>query len=107
MTALQDTAPKRATVVRLTEAVYDWLRDYAHKNGTTQSAVTERALLSYRSEEGFLTINYTVEVTQFMRAAINEYYGRGGIASDEDVRTWYEQFGRSQDDDLSLEPSND
>lgn len=38
---------KRPTVVRLSQRAYEWLRDYAHTNHVTQSAVTEDALLDY------------------------------------------------------------
>lgn len=46
-------------------------------------------------------INYAVEVDDRIRRAINEWYGRPGLASREQVKRWYELHGLSMDDDLS------
>jgi hypothetical protein len=48
-------------------------------------------------------IAYTVEIDDVIRRAINEWYGRPGLATREEIRRWYENNGRSMDDDLSYE----
>ena len=46
-------------------------------------------------------ISYTVEISDDWRRQINEHYGRDGLASREQVKTWYRSFGESMDDELS------
>jgi hypothetical protein len=46
-------------------------------------------------------IEYTAEVSDDYRRAINAFYGRPGLASRDDVRRWFEAYGASMDDDLS------
>jgi hypothetical protein len=50
-------------------------------------------------------LSYTIEVHDDIREAINAYYGRPGLASREQVRDWYRQFGDSMNEDLGLELS--
>ncbi len=51
-------------------------------------------------------VAYTVEVPTWLRRAINEHYGRPGLASREEIRRWYETFGSSMDMDLA-QPDDD
>ena len=52
-------------------------------------------------------VSYTVDVDDDFRRAINEYYGRPGLASREEIRNWYETFGSSQDADLMWKETRD
>jgi len=45
-------------------------------------------------------ISYTVDVDDDIRRAINDWYGREGLASREEVQRWYEANGHSMDMDL-------
>lgn len=45
-------------------------------------------------------IRYTVDVDDEARQAINEYYGRPGLATREQVQRWYRTYGESMNDDL-------
>ena len=47
-------------------------------------------------------ISYTVEVDDEFRRAINEHYGRPGLATREEVKRWYEAYGNSMDADLGV-----
>jgi hypothetical protein len=46
---LERTA-KRSTNVRLSHPVYDWLHDYAHDEGLSQSEVIESVLQQFMEE---------------------------------------------------------
>lgn len=46
-------------------------------------------------------ISYTVEVDDDFRREINNFYGQEGLASREEVKRWFEQYGESMNDDLS------
>lgn len=50
-------------------------------------------------------IAYTVEVDDYTRRAINQYYGKPGLATREDVVRWHIRYGDSMNDDLSSEES--
>lgn len=52
-------------------------------------------------------ITYTVEVDDGFRRAINAWYGRPGLATREEVRSWYEANGHSMDEDLSWPEDDD
>lgn len=45
-------------------------------------------------------IDYAVEVPDEVRRAINVYFGKPGLASRQDVQTWYRTYGSSMDDEL-------
>jgi hypothetical protein len=45
-------------------------------------------------------VAYTVEVDDNFRRAINEHFGREGLATHAQVRNWYESVGHSMDNDL-------
>lgn len=45
-------------------------------------------------------VEYTVEVNDDYRRAINIFYGRPGLASRAEVKRWIEAYGSSGDDDL-------
>lgn len=45
-------------------------------------------------------VSYTVVVDDFFRRAINEHFGREGLATRAQVRNWYESVGHSMDNDL-------
>ncbi len=51
-------------------------------------------------------ITYTVEVPDRIRRAINDYYGKPGLASRDEVRSWYEMYGKSMDDELMSNASS-
>ena len=46
-------------------------------------------------------VEFVVDVTDDTRRAINDWYGRPGLASRAEIKRWYERNGRSGDDDLS------
>ncbi len=48
-------------------------------------------------------IDYTTEVPDIYRRAINLHYGRPGLASRDEIKQWYESHGTSADDNLMLE----
>lgn len=54
-----------------------------------------------------IRIAYTVEVSDEYRRAINERYGRPGLATREQVRQWIHQNGTSMDDDLMANNTED
>lgn len=45
-------------------------------------------------------VAFTVDVTDEFREAINRYYGRPGLATREEVRSWFLRYGESMSDDL-------
>ena len=47
-------------------------------------------------------VAYTVEVDDDFRRAINMHYGKPGLAGREEVKRWFESFGHSMNDDLSM-----
>lgn len=51
-------------------------------------------------------VSYTVDVPRWMRRAINEHYGRPGLATRAEVQAWYQSFGSSMDMDLG-QPDDD
>lgn len=51
-------------------------------------------------------ISYTVDVDDEFRAAIRFYYGKGGLASREEIINWVKQHGEDIDDDLMVEYRN-
>ncbi len=52
-------------------------------------------------------ITYTVDIDDGIRRAINQRYGRPGLATRAEIRRWYENNGRAMDDDLSATPDDD
>ena len=52
-------------------------------------------------------IMYSVDVSDDLREAINHYYGLPGLASRQDVRDWYKNYGYSMDMDLIYMLEND
>jgi hypothetical protein len=48
-------------------------------------------------------VAYTTEVSDDYRRAINNYYGKPGLATREEVRRWLEAHGSSEDDNLMWE----
>jgi hypothetical protein len=55
-----------------------------------------------------VAISYAVEIDDDIRRAIRKWYGREGLASRDEVKRWYESYGKSSDDDLawSVNPDN-
>ena len=47
-----------------------------------------------------IRVQYTVEVPDEYRRAINMYFGRPGLATREEVKWWLEMHGSAEDDDL-------
>jgi hypothetical protein len=45
-------------------------------------------------------IEYTVEVSDDYRRAINLHYGKPGLATRAEVKRWLEAHGSAEDDDL-------
>jgi hypothetical protein len=48
-------------------------------------------------------VSYTVEVNDDYRQAINDWYGKPGLASRDEVRQWLRAYGDSMDADLMRE----
>lgn len=48
-------------------------------------------------------IEYTIEVSDWFREALNSYYGKSGLASREDVKRFYRQNGSLMEDDIAYE----
>ena len=46
-------------------------------------------------------ICYTVDAPDWFRREINRFYGKPGLATREDVRSWFQMYGSSMDDDLA------
>jgi hypothetical protein len=51
-------------------------------------------------------ISYTIDVSDELRRAINEYHGDPGLATREAVKEWYRLRGASMDDDLLYDMSD-
>lgn len=45
-------------------------------------------------------ISYTVDVDDKFRRAINDHYGRPGLATRAQVRAWFERYGESESDNV-------
>ena len=45
-------------------------------------------------------IEYTVEVEDDFRRAINAHYGKPGLASRDEVKRWFREYGDSENDNL-------
>lgn len=45
-------------------------------------------------------VEFSVDVADDIRREINRWYGRPGLADRDEVKRWFEAFGRSMDDDL-------
>lgn len=45
-------------------------------------------------------VSYSTDVSDDYRRAINLHYGRDGLASRDDVKSWLEAHGSAEDDDL-------
>lgn len=45
-------------------------------------------------------IAYTIDVPDHIREAINQHYGKPGLATREEVQAWYRSHGESGDEDL-------
>jgi hypothetical protein len=45
-------------------------------------------------------IDYTTDVDDDYRRAINLYYGKPGLATRKEVQNWIERYGSSEDDNL-------
>ena len=45
-------------------------------------------------------VEYTTEVSDDYRRAINIFYGKPGLATREEVKRWIQAYGTSGDDDL-------
>lgn len=50
-------------------------------------------------------VSYTTEVSDEYRRAINLFYGKPGLATRAEVRSWLERHGSAEDDDLMYELS--
>ena len=51
-------------------------------------------------------IEYTTDVSDDYRRAINHHYGRPGLASRAEVKRWLVAHGSAQDDDLMYDLDN-
>lgn len=51
-------------------------------------------------------IVYTVEVDDEYRRAINDYYGKPGLANREEIIQWIKSYGDSMDMDLGTPDSD-
>jgi len=47
-----------------------------------------------------IRINYTVNVDDYFRNALSNYYGEKSLATRKDIQHWYEENGKSADADL-------
>lgn len=47
-----------------------------------------------------VNVNYTEDVSDDFRRAINRHYGKPGLATRQDVKDWLWSFGHSMDDSL-------
>lgn len=50
-------------------------------------------------------VSYTVTVDARLRRAIRRYHGEQGLATRAEVKSWYEMWGGTMDDDLRAEPA--
>lgn len=48
-------------------------------------------------------IEYTVDVSDEIREAINLHFGKEGKATNGQVKDWYRRHGSSMDDDLMMD----
>jgi hypothetical protein len=48
-------------------------------------------------------ISYTIDAPDWFRREINRYYDKPGLATREEVRAWFKQYGSSMDDDLAMQ----
>ena len=48
-------------------------------------------------------VSYVVNISDDIRRQINDWYGRPGLASRDEVKAWYKANGHSMDDDLGLD----
>lgn len=49
-----------------------------------------------------VAITYKVDVDDEYRRAINQFYGKPGLATREEVKDWFRAYGESMDDDLAI-----
>ena len=47
-----------------------------------------------------MKIRITFEADDELREAINRHYGRSGKASYKDIKSWFERYGTSANDDI-------
>lgn len=52
-------------------------------------------------------IEYTEEVTDEYRRAINHYHGKPGLASRQEVKDWFWLHGQSMNDDIMFDLSGE
>lgn len=50
-----------------------------------------------------IKVGYVVEVDATFRRGINRYYGRPGLATRDQVKSWFQMFGQSMNDDISYQ----
>jgi hypothetical protein len=50
-----------------------------------------------------IRVRYTVEVDDGYRAAVRHYYGQTGLATRQELQQWFQEYGDTQDDDLSYD----
>ncbi len=48
-------------------------------------------------------VSFVVDVDDTIRRGIRRWYGKEGLATRQEVKDWYEAYGSSMDDDLSLQ----
>ena len=60
-----------------------------------------------REDSMKVRVAYTVDVDDHYRRAINDYYGRPGLASREEVVQWLKNYGDSMDMDMFVEGEDD
>lgn len=48
-------------------------------------------------------VAYTVEVDDDFRRAVRAFYGQPGLATRAELKDWFRDYGRSQDDDVMWE----
>jgi len=46
-------------------------------------------------------IDYTIDVPDEVRRSIRAHYGQEGLASRDDLKQWYRQYGESEDENLA------
>jgi hypothetical protein len=47
-------------------------------------------------------IAYTIDVSDEYRRAIREYYGQEGLATREEIKNWWREYGESMNENLAL-----
>jgi hypothetical protein len=52
-------------------------------------------------------ISYSVDIPDWYRRRINAHYGRPGLASRQEIKSWFEEFGSSMDMDLGWDETNE